>query len=461
MGMVSMLCVSIAEETVEGMTRRAEEAFARGAEAVEFRVDLMGMANETAVNRLAGIKGKKILTLKGKTIHLSHLPSSGAFNYVDIDLNDYLVLKPSIRSHQNLILSTHAPIDGRAARQRIRSALRFGAIAKCVITRNGYDACASVMRVSSSLRSQRVIAFSLGEKGVLSRIKSLRDGAPVSYCALSKAATVAPGQLTLEEMRAAAKGLLLGILGSKRATDHSLSPYLQEKLLHLSHLAGIYLRFPCETAELTKFLACAKLAGVNGFNVTMPLKQIIVRHIRFGDETAKEIGAVNTVVRTGTGWSGFNTDAAAIKEVVSKLRVKSALILGAGGAARAAACVLSDRHVAVLGRREERRRELIRRFGLSMERPGGHYDMLINCTPIGMTHGDRLPQELTACSFGHVINMVYRPVSNPFLLLAKRNGAGYTDGIELLLRQAIHSFRLWTGKHVPYGKVSNMLEDLL
>jgi len=441
-----MICVSILDMDARTMAARARRAFREGAEAVEFRVDALPCPQESDLEILSSVRGTKVLTLKGNALSLLSSPLVKRFDFLDIEYEDYIEKREEIPEGIRLILSTHRAFNAREAYSYIARILHENAIAKCINTIDGYKSSFVTLRASKVFKKRgNIIAFGMGEKGTLSRIVSMLSDAPISY-ACQEGMSVAPGQLTLQQMKEAREGIVLGILGSKQATDHSLSPALHSRLLSLSGLKGVYLRFPAERKELREFINAALAARVLGFNVTMPHKQAIIRYLDSLDPLARETGSVNTVLIRNGKCRGFNTDALAFSEIMERVRPESTLIFGTGGAARAAAYVLRGTQCYIEGRNEQRRRAIARRFSLIEDKPvPSRYDILVNCTPLGMNGDAELPEAVRNSEYRLVVDFVYGG-SGLFRRLSHAKRAGFIDGSELLYRQALHSFYIWTGK---------------
>ncbi len=450
-----MICVSISSDNANDMLIRSRAAAARGAEAVEFRIDSLASPTMNDIRLLSSAQVATIATFKGRSVELLRgdgLPEIfESFDLVDVEKADAGDIHIPDNCRERLIISFHGEIGSVGDCTSVMSpVLKTGSIAKCINTGNGYGLSMIPCMAAASMQSamDRVIAFSTGDEGRLSRIWSVRNGAPVSYACLVEGERTASGQLTIEEMLSARDGYVLGIVGSRAATDHSLSPAIQSALLSESGLSGAYLRFPAEKGELSSFFEAAGTAGVNGFNVTMPFKEEALRLADSADEISVEAGAVNTIVGRNGKFTGYNTDALALAEIVSNLGPESALIFGSGGAGRAASYSLRGKSVSIAARNEESGRELARQFGYGVfDGSGSRFDLLVNCTPIGMEEGS-IPEYIRKCRFGAVIDFVYSERQTPFMRLAREQSAKYVGGIEILARQAVHSFRLWTGREI-------------
>lgn len=449
-----MICASVSSSSIGDMLSRARAAVSRGAECVEFRIDGLGSPTIGDVLSLDLPDAEKIATFKGESLRL--LQEGGLekvlehFDRVDIGRCDADRLNVPAALRERLILSYHGEV---ASEEEAADIMRFGlgraGVVKCVNTLAGYGVSMHPCRAADSLPGSagRIIAFSQGEDGVLSRIRSLKSGSPVSYACADPDERTATGQLTVEEMLSAREGMLLGIAGSPAAVLHSLSPSIHTNLLMENGMAGVYLRLPVGGNELPRFFGAARYVGMQGFNVTMPFKREALAQADSIDTVAEEVGAVNTICCMNGSFRGFNTDALAVGEMVEGLAARSALIFGSGGAARAAAFALRGLDVSIASRNREERTNLARDFGLEQyEGRAEDFDVLVNCTPAGMDGVDvDIPSTIRDGSFRTVIDFVYSAGRTPFMDIASSGRAVYKGGREVLARQAVHSFRLWTG----------------
>jgi shikimate dehydrogenase len=232
----------------------------------------------------------------------------------------------------------------------------------------------------------------------------------------------------------------------------------------------VYVAFRIRRDQLARAIAGFRALGIVGVNVTRPHKTSIMRFLDGIERNAREIGAVNTVVNTDGTLRGYNTDGQAaldvLREMDGSLSDKKVVILGAGGAARGITHFLSKTVpcISMLNRTRSRGSKLAaeiarrskaqcRAYGLSkadLRREVPQADLLINTLPV-----DIFP------SFGAILiheglvrpgmivfdaNYVHR---SDFLVEAERAGAIVTDGLEMLVRQAALSFKLWTGRDPP------------
>ena len=322
------------------------------------------------------------------------------------------------------------------------------------------------LRIEALLRAHRaggkLVAHALGPSGLPSRLLALKWGSAFTYGSAGSHLAVASGQLPADVMRSIyridrldARTSLYAVVGSRASV--SLSPIMQNSALHAKHVNAIYL--PCETSKLADFLLFARHLKFSGFSVTMPYKTAVIRELDWVEPLAAEIGACNTVAVQHGRWMGWNTDAAAVVEVLSKrLRLAGSrvLILGAGGAARAAAYALraEGAEALITARRQTAAQRLARSISARVVAWGAtdglDVDALINATPVGMSpHVEALPTDLQRLRTRVVFDMVYHPLETRLLADARRRGLTAISGLEMLVSQGARQFEIWTGQSAP------------
>jgi shikimate dehydrogenase len=267
----------------------------------------------------------------------------------------------------------------------------------------------------------------------------------------------------------------LGVLGWPVA--HSRSPAMHNAALQalgMDLIGWRYQALPVPEQLFTETTRALGQAGFVGANVTIPHKQAALALAERTSEAARAIGAANTLTFAPDGTiAAENTDApgliAAMEALVGLPARPSALVLGAGGSARAAIWALREagaREVSVWNRTSERAERLARELGVRAVREPARADLLVNCTSVGLERaGGRLAVERSASEpeglnqlgltfdqvgeYSYVIDMVYRAGLTPLLAAAREHGARTLDGLEILLAQGALSFELWTGRAAP------------
>jgi shikimate dehydrogenase len=246
----------------------------------------------------------------------------------------------------------------------------------------------------------------------------------------------------------------LGVAGWPVA--HSLSPAMHGAALAACGLEDWhYLRLPLPPERFAETVRALPAAGFRGLNVTIPHKEAALALADAATATATAVGAANTLTFGPDGIHADNTDVPGLLEALALDPAgRSALVLGAGGAARAAVYALRGADVAVWNRTRERAERLVADLGgRVVERPG-RADIVVNCTSVGLRPDDAgfkgLP--LDADTFGvgsHVVDMVYRPGGTELIAAAKRRGAQVVTGREILVAQGAASFERWTDRTAP------------
>lgn len=251
---------------------------------------------------------------------------------------------------------------------------------------------------------------------------------------------------------------LLAVLGHPVA--HSLSPVMHNAALAAEDLDLAYVAIDVHPDRLDDALAGLAALGFVGCNVTVPHKRTVLAACSSLGPEARTIGAVNTVVVTPDGLHGDNTDGAGFLEgLPADLPAGTAVVFGAGGAARAVVVTLARRgwEVAVVARRGDQAVDLARDlagpsravagFGLDrLTELVGTADLVVNATPLGLHH-EPLPAPLMGLHGGQVAyDLVYNPPDTPFLTAARAAGAVAVDGLAMLVGQAAVAFETWTGR---------------
>jgi shikimate dehydrogenase len=293
----------------------------------------------------------------------------------------------------------------------------------------------------------------------------------------------------------------LGVLGWPVA--HSRSPAMHNAALQALGMEDWrYQALPVPQELFVETTRALGQAGFVGANVTIPHKRAALALAEQASVAARAIGAANTLTFAPDGTiAAENTDApgliAALEQLVGLPARPSALVLGAGGSARAAVWALREagaREVSVWNRTPERAVALARELGARTVSEPERAELLVNCTPVGMIGGLEGPdrsRETRAFGanprFGHplersasepeglnllgltfdqvgeypyVVDMVYRSGVTPLLAAAREHGARTLDGLEILLAQGALSFELWTGRQAPLEVMRRAVGDL-
>jgi len=253
---------------------------------------------------------------------------------------------------------------------------------------------------------------------------------------------------------------LLGVCGWPVA--HSRSPAMQDAALAEVGLQDWrYLKLPLPQELFAETVRALPAAGFRGVNVTIPHKEAALALADRASDAAREIGAANTLTFEHDGAIvADNTDAPGLIDALGETSDpagRSALVLGAGGAARAAVWALvraGAADVAVWNRTPERARALGAQLGARAVEHPEKADIVVNCTSVGLADPDAtfkaLPLQADSLGAGScVVDMVYRDGETRLLEAARTRGADVIDGLEILVAQGAASFERWTGRTAP------------
>src|SRR5690348_15269414 len=332
-----------------------------------------------------------------------------------------------------------------------------------------------VLAAAKALPRHKLVVLAMGELGFPTRVLSPVFGGAFSYAAPISSEGTAAGQVSARYLRhlyrveKLSKGAkIYGVIADP--VRHSISPAVHNRAFQSRRMDAVYLPFLVAPNQLRDFFSMADKLPLAGFSVTLPHKQRIIRYLDAVDPLARRIGAVNTVWRRAGKWRGANTDAAGVTEPLKRilrLPKASVLIVGNGGAARSAACALSDAgaRICLVGRNADRVRALAKVSGaealLREQLSGRHFDAVVHATPLGMFphvnecffNGD-IPGEV-------VLDMVYNPLETELLKRARQQGKTVIQGVEMFIEQAVRQFEIWTGETAPKAVMSKAAAEAL
>ena len=328
-----------------------------------------------------------------------------------------------------------------------------------------------------------VIALGMGLAGISTRVLGLSRGALLTFAALRRGAESAAGQPTVADLmdlyrvRSLTEATpVFGVIGNP--VGHSRSPRIHNSALAALNCDGVYLPLPVEDLDsfVRDFVRPASRRidwKLRGLSVTIPHKLAIMAHLDRIDETARLIGAVNTVVVEGDELHGYNTDVTgAMTPLEARIELSGAgagagaggavagarvAVIGAGGSARAICHGLRMRgaEITLYARDTAKAEVLAAEFGAKvapLASFAGNVDVVINCTPLGM-HGHSEGQSpLPAASLRGVrlvYDLIYTPEETQLLADARAAGCQTLGGLAMLVGQAAEQFRLWTGLTAP------------
>lgn len=337
-----------------------------------------------------------------------------------------------------------------------------------------------------SERDRPMIALAMGEFGLMSRVLGAKFGAFLTFASVRDESSTAPGQPSIADLLnlyrfrdIGGRTRVYGVMG--HPVGHSLSPLVHNAGFEAVGHDGVYLPMPVapgwEPFKATVLaLTAHRELEFAGASVTLPHKENAARLAKEEswrlDADARDLGAANTLLDERV----INTDTNAIAACVGEHcdGATTALVLGAGGAARAAAWTLQESgwSVTIWNRTAERGNDLANELGIAYIDilPGAIVDayLIVNATPVGMSGGpapDETPvpkDVLAAAPDGCVVfDTVYTPIDTPLLRDARALGLKTISGVEMFVRQAALQFEAWTGHAAPEELFERVVRERL
>lgn len=487
-----MLCVTVARTRHKAMIAEYEFLGQQGADLTELRLDYIGRSIDlprliskrhtpvVVTCRRPADGGRWGRSEQERQMILRSAIASGV-DYVDLE-GDIAGSIPRYGSTKRIV-SLHNLQETPQNLEDIHAQLaaKDADIVKIATQANSFEDCIRMMRLVKHAQIP-TIGICMGEIGAVTRILSIYLGSPFTYCVMNSERKVAPGIMTFDQMHKLYRPSqindqtqLFGVVADPVA--HSLSPLIHNTAFVAQELNCCYLPFRIPHADLQQFIDWCIDTGVGGLSVTIPHKETMLEYIQEVESAAQGIGAINTVIFRNVRGIGYNTDYRAAMDCLQQalstqktlqasegrddelFRGRSALILGAGGVARAIAYGLKQRGslVTLAGRSLERAQALGRDLKVEVipweERhsrivPG----MIINCSPVGMHPDiDSTPYDITEQLSAETIvfDTVYNPENTVLIKAARKAGCLTINGLDMFVRQAAYQYKLFTGQEPP------------
>jgi len=481
---ISKVCVAIIGTTSAEMIEKAT-AVVKETPFLEFRLDYLEKpllalpkfkqffidntaATAIATCRRAANGGKFTGNLAAELEILSKAAASG-FHMVDLELESAESTKKADLQHLRetgvgIIISHH---DFNATKDLDGIYKRIEPFApdfvKIVPTAKALVDNVTLIRFLERMNDHtNIIGICMGDAGVISRVLGVRAGSAFTFAAATPGEETGPGQIAartlietyrIDHVDAATK--VYGVAGNPIRS--SLSPIMMNTAFRRETVNAVYLAL--QTTKLSDLLKLVHEIPIQGVSITMPLKEEILPHLEQTDPLSAKIGAVNTIRLLDGKLYGFNTDVAGIVLPLEKrlsLRGAKVLVLGAGGAARAAVFGLRDRgaEVFILNRTAETAQKLARQSGSKTIKKDAlaktSFDVIVNATPVGMAGIKATPLlEAKDLNTRLVFDLVYNPLETPLIHMARQRGIPIITGIEMFVQQGARQFEIFTGKPAP------------
>jgi 3-dehydroquinate dehydratase/shikimate dehydrogenase len=488
---VNRICLCLTGQSLAENVQSAEK-HSGDVDLVELRADFLAENELSALERFpAMISVPAILTIRreadgGRYVgpesrRIDLLSSAVRGDYAFLDIEEDLqvsLMEQSFRDRGGRIIRSIHSFSGMVPdiEKRIRGLKHNPTdLPKAAIQMGQTHDLITLVGLYDRLRDLEKILVGMGVVSYPLRILAGRLGSYLTFSSLPDREQAAKGHadpVTLSELyqyhKIGAETKIFAVIGNP--IMHSFSPRIHNRGYSLLGLNAVYL--PFQVDEITDFLTLAETIGIEGASVTIPLKEVVIPHLVAKTDSITATGACNTIVRKREGWQGENTDVAGfltpLKRALKNIRNKSlpsegrrATVIGAGGAARSIVYALCKEgyDVLVLNRTLQRAKDLADTFGCqaselsrkSSESIEDHNDLIVQTTSVGM-HPDLTGDPLPHYRFrGNevVYDIVYNPPDTPLLERAKKAGCRIIYGKEMLISQAEHQFKLFTGQDYP------------
>ncbi len=489
-----MICVSVGRGRHQDLISQHQQLVERGAELVELRVDYI--PRQVNIRRLLENRpGPVVITCRRES-------DGGKYNGDEAERQmllrtaitegaDYIDLEEDIAEgiprfgKTKRIISLHnfrqTPDDLEQIHQRM-AALDADIVKLATMANQPGDN----LRMLQLVRDAKVptIGICMGEMGIPSRILAGKFGAPFTYATFSPERTLAPGQLSFREMvdvyrydQIGPQTKVYGVIADP--VGHSMSPLFHNTAFGYQKIDAVYVPLRVPREHLDEFFETASQWDLRGLSVTIPHKQAVLDKLTAIDAAVQGIEAANTIVLDGDQLSGYNTDCQAAMDSLDAalgiddsgddpLQGKNALLLGAGGVAKAITYGLRKRgmHVTIASRTLERSQQLAEQFDCKAvewdHRHGvsSNVNVLVNCTPVGMhPNVDDTPFDKHHLKPSMLVfDTVYNPERTLLVKNAREQNSKVVTGVEMFVRQAALQFKLFTSHEAPLKQMYEVVK---
>lgn len=487
-----MICVSIGRGRHKHMMAEHRHLAEQGAKLVELRLDYI--TTRINMGRLLRDRpcavvatcrrerdGGKFTGTEEKRLMLLRSAIAEGVDYVDLEM-DIAGQVPRYGKTQRVI-SYHnfrnTPNNLRELHNQL-AALDADVVKIATMANNPHDN----LRILEMMQESETptVGLCMGDMGTPSRILAGKFGAPFTYATFHHERALAPGQLSFQQMNdiyfydkidhdTDVYGVIADPIGN------SLSPLVHNAAFRAAGVNATYVPFRVPSEALESFVEDVPRLEVKGLSVTIPHKELIANFLSKVDPAVKGIAAANTVLFTGDGVVGYNTDYKAAMDCLehalgqigmtpSPLKGRKVLVLGAGSVARAVMYGLERRGAItfIANRSKARAEQLATEFsGRAIgwdDRYKAPASVLVNCTPVGMhPNVDESPFERKFLRQNMIVfDTVYNPETTLLLRDARQFGCAVITGVEMFVRQAALQFFLYTGKEAPMSLMRETLK---
>lgn len=492
------ICVVIGRTRHKMMQAEIKEAGKKGAELIEIRLDYLKKSPD--FKRLLADKPCEIMATVRRPTDGGRWGGSeearqmllrqtivGGFDWVDLETD--IIDKIPRFGHVKRLVSYHnmreIPSDLDHIHKRMCE--QDADVVKIAVRAQKPKDVLRVIKLAENA-PKPTVAIAMGDFGVPSRILGVKFGAPFTYAAFNKDRTIAPGLISFDEMRKVygithinKETKVFGVMGDP--ISHSLSPLIHNRAFREKNVNAVYVPFRVPKNVFQEHLNEYSKIPVDGYSVTIPLKEDAVTAAQEAESIVKSVQAANTLIRTEDGsFFAHNTDYTGaleslklkLQEVANETREDilascSVLILGAGGVARAIAYALKREGalLSITNRTHQRAIKLADELNCrSVDWHARHSvkcSVVINCTPIGMhpnvdespLHSGFLKPDLV------VFDTVYVPETTLLIKEALSRGGRIITGVDFFVRQAAAQFKLFSGEEAPLDLMYKVVKRAL
>ena len=493
--MKTEICIPITAETAEEALKDMKQA-KKLADLVELRIDFIRNIDENKLEKLLKSKKSKkkkiIVTCRPKSLcgnfdgneekRIKLLKKSIGLNadYIDIEMesnNKEIENIINNKKDTKIILSHHnlkKTLSLNELNNKYNEIKKLNPdLVKIVTTANSINDNFAIFELLKNKND--LIAFCMGLRGQISRILAPKYGSRITFASLKEGKESASGQISIEEMKNVYNTDLInnetkivGVIGE--FAENSMSKYMHNANFKEKKLNFVYMPFKARKEEVKEFIINFRKFSFAGASVTIPHKVEVMKYVDEIDETAKQIGAVNTVINDNGKLVGYNTDyygaVEALKEK-TKLKNKKVLVVGAGGGARAVVYGIKKENasITIINRTTEKAKVLAKEFNVeygdikNIKNLIKDNEIIINTTSVGMAPNtnESIIKGEDLIKGKIVMDIIYKPSETKLIKLAKKAGCSVITGDRMLIYQAIGQFKLWTGQNPDFKLMENAL----
>ncbi|MBO4552358.1 MAG: hypothetical protein J5673_04110 [Candidatus Methanomethylophilaceae archaeon] len=307
---------------------------------------------------------------------------------------------------------------------------------------------------ASPLIQKKHVLVGLGEMGSITRYRSRLLGNEFDFAHAGTPAYI--GQRNVEELKKAdPDALIVGLVG--HPLSQSASKRMHTQAFKDAGIDGHYLNF--DTVSLDGLDDVIRDYNIKGLNVTIPYKDDILAYVDVLDQSAKNTGAASMILNMGDKLVGSNIDVDGAKFALERAGVEieagmKILIIGSGGVAMACCYLFTSKgaEVTIIGRNQKTVKDLCRKFGCetSDRADPSEFEMIVNCTPIGMYEEEKYPIDITKLRAGQIVFDVVYTKETQLEAVGREHECTIVPGLDMLIGQGMRSFEVWTGQKATY-----------